>query len=136
MECAQTKPLKQPSSNITDMVSKFAKVCRLRSIGVLSGENPLSSHITSAGTVKGPLMGESSRSIDATAGKEKVQPKIGKVGGGEDKDLLKLFDSVSALKLAYIQLQEAHVPYNPEKLLAADEVVIIGVLLAFLDVGA
>ncbi|CAN0903728.1 hypothetical protein LINGRAHAP2_LOCUS22715 [Linum grandiflorum] len=100
MECVPAKPLK-PSANITDLVSKFAKVCRLRSIGVLTGENPLS-HITSAVIVKGgPLMGESSSCNDATAdcsvggGKEKLQPKIGKVG--------------------------AHVPYSAEKILAADE---------------
>ncbi|CAN0901725.1 Protein GRAVITROPIC IN THE LIGHT 1 [Linum grandiflorum] len=133
MECAQTKPLKQPSSNITDMVSKFGKVCRLRSIGVFSGENP---HTQNHPAVihKVPLIGESSStSTDASAtteeiGKVRCHPvvvppgKSGKMSGG-DKDIIKLFDSVSALKLAYIQLQEAHVPYNPDKILAADEVV-------------
>ncbi|CAN1180061.1 Protein GRAVITROPIC IN THE LIGHT 1 [Linum perenne] len=120
MECVPpTKPLK-PSSNITDLVSKFAKLCRLRSIGVLSGVTP-HSQIASAGANKGQLIGESSSTSDDATG-EKVHAKIEKVGG-EDKDLLKLFDSVSALKLAYIKLQEAHVPYNPEKILAADETV-------------
>ncbi|CAN1155775.1 Protein GRAVITROPIC IN THE LIGHT 1 [Linum perenne] len=131
MECAQTKPLKQPSSNITDMVSKFAKVCRLRSIGVLSGENP---HTHNHSTVidKVPLMGESCTTEEMECGgdMEKVPPqpvvvlpgKSGKMSGA-DKDIIKLFDSVSALKLAYIELQEAHVPYNPDKIIAADEVV-------------
>ncbi|CAI0549117.1 unnamed protein product [Linum tenue] len=122
MECSPAKPLK-PSSNITvEMVSKIAKVWRLRSIGVFSGENPHSqTHPT--GIRKPHLMGESSSS-DATGrtGSGRVASKSGKLTGG-DKDLLTLFDSVSALKLAYIQLQEAHVPYNPDKIVAADEIV-------------
>ncbi|CAI0399509.1 unnamed protein product [Linum tenue] len=135
MECAPAKPLKPPS-NITEMVSKLAKVCRLRSIGVFSGENP-HNQTNPAGICNPRLMGESSSS-DASGGTDsgraggkdgvRAQPavvpasKSGKLSGG-DKDIVKLFDSVSALKLAYIQLQEAHIPYNPDKILAADEIV-------------
>ncbi|CAK9154498.1 unnamed protein product [Ilex paraguariensis] len=38
--------------------------------------------------------------------------------------ILKIFTNVSSLKSAYIQLQEAHTPYNPDKIQAADKVVI------------
>ncbi|CAL5346825.1 unnamed protein product [Camellia sinensis] len=34
----------KPPSNISDIVSKFAKVCRFRSIGVFSTENPTHNH--------------------------------------------------------------------------------------------
>ncbi|KAJ6819068.1 uncharacterized protein M6B38_405165 [Iris pallida] len=35
-----------------------------------------------------------------------------------------LFDAISALKLAYIQLQQAHIPYQPKKLREADELIV------------
>jgi predicted RNase H-like nuclease (RuvC/YqgF family) len=42
-----------------------------------------------------------------------------------DKDIVELFNTVSALKLAYIQLQEAPIPYDPDKIVAADELVVV-----------
>ncbi|KAJ6758228.1 PROTEIN GRAVITROPIC IN THE LIGHT 1 [Salix koriyanagi] len=41
-----------------------------------------------------------------------------------DKDIAELFDTVSALKLAYVQLQEAHIPYDPDNIVSADELVV------------
>ena len=42
-----------------------------------------------------------------------------------DKDIVELFNTVSALKLGYIQLQEAPIPYDPDKIAAADELVVV-----------
>lgn len=36
----------------------------------------------------------------------------------------KIFNNISSLKAAYIQLQDAHTPYDPEKIQAADKLVI------------
>ncbi|KAL3649205.1 hypothetical protein CASFOL_005608 [Castilleja foliolosa] len=36
-------------------------------------------------------------------------------------EILNLLDMISSVKLAYIKLQDAHVYYNPDKILAADE---------------
>lgn len=38
-----------------------------------------------------------------------------------DIEIMRLFDTVSALKCAYVKLQEAHIPYDPDKIKAADE---------------
>ncbi|KAG0466340.1 hypothetical protein HPP92_017920 [Vanilla planifolia] len=52
---------------------------------------------------------------------------FGRCSIGEDSDeamLWQLFDSISALKSAYAQLQQAHIPHEPEKIRAADELVV------------
>ncbi|PRQ34758.1 hypothetical protein RchiOBHm_Chr5g0072631 [Rosa chinensis] len=115
MESAGVKPLK-PSSNISDIVSKFAKVCKLRSIGVHQPHNSNNAPSCEDG---------SDVTEDTECGGVKVHPqpvevtRDSKICG--DEELSKLFDIVSTLKLAYVQLQEAHLPYNPKKIIAADE---------------
>ncbi|XP_072979758.1 protein GRAVITROPIC IN THE LIGHT 1-like [Typha angustifolia] len=44
----------------------------------------------------------------------------------DSKEVLisKVFNNISSLKAAYIQLQEAHTPYDPQKIQAADKLVI------------
>lgn len=135
MECATTKPSK-PSSNISEMVSKFAKVCKLRSIGVFSNENPNQNHHhhhhyhQSLNDNNVQSVGEDGSDATKETGfaDEKIHPQLAvvpiksNVYGGDF--ILQLFESVSALKLAYIELQEAHVPYDPDKIVAADEHVV------------
>ncbi|KAK9940960.1 hypothetical protein M0R45_017592 [Rubus argutus] len=115
MELAGTKPLK-PSSNISDIVSKFAKVCKLRSIGVHQPNN--SNNAPSGGD-------GSDVTEDTECGGVKIYPQPVEVARESKmcgyEEISKLFDIVSTLKLAYIQLQEAHIPYNPKKIIAADE---------------
>ncbi|CAL9065551.1 unnamed protein product, partial [Musa banksii] len=41
-----------------------------------------------------------------------------------DALILKIFNNISSLKTAYIQLQNAHTPYDPDKIQAADKLVI------------
>ncbi|KAL8027017.1 hypothetical protein ABFS82_14G065400 [Erythranthe guttata] len=115
---ASSKPLK-PSSIISDRVSKFAKVSRFRSIGVFNTSEDLD--------------GGSSPSLDEEVGSSnddfvfcasKVRSKPTEVENNGNVEILKLFDALLALKLAYMKLQEAHIPYDPEKIRAADEEVV------------
>ncbi|KAL3574573.1 hypothetical protein D5086_025186 [Populus alba] len=123
-----TNKLSKPSSNISEMVSKFAKVCKLRSIGVFSNDHHYQHNLI--GNHDGSSMGEDSS--DATEETEfdgeKIHPQPVVVPSKSnmygDKDIVKLFDTVSALKLAYVQLQEAHIPYDPDKIVSADEHVV------------
>ena len=135
MENATFKPSK-PSSNISEIVYKFTKVCKLRSIGVFPSESPnqkqhhhqhQSCHNPKNNSA--PLVEESS---DDTEEKECVSEKIhpqpievsSKSNVCGEGEIVKLFDTVSALKFAYIQLQEAHIPYNPDKIIDADQLVV------------
>ncbi|KAF8402507.1 hypothetical protein HHK36_010592 [Tetracentron sinense] len=119
----------KPSSNISDIVSRFAKACRFRSLGVLSGENPnhYQQHPNNAPSSEG-----SSNAFQETEC-EKIHPQPVVVveeilmRSHQDRassEIPMLLDTISALKLAYIQLQEAHIPYNPEKIQAADDLVV------------
>lgn len=126
MECATTsKPLK-PSSNISEIVSKFAKVCRLRSIGVFYNEN--TNHQNGVNNnVSLSEDGSDSTNEGMDCGGVKVHPHpvevLAKNNMDGDFEISRLFDGVSALKVAYVQLQEAHIPYDPEKIMAANGVV-------------
>ncbi|XP_062081588.1 protein GRAVITROPIC IN THE LIGHT 1 [Humulus lupulus] len=114
MEVVATKPFKT-SSNISEIVSKFAKVCKLRSIGVFASENNAS------------LVDDSRDSTEETGfDGEKVHPQpteLLRENSGET-EIEKLFDIVSALKSSYIRLQEAHIPYNPKMIIAANKLVV------------
>lgn len=41
-----------------------------------------------------------------------------------DSLIAKIFTNISSLKAAYIQLQDAHTPYDPDRIQAADKLVI------------
>ncbi|XVE58927.1 hypothetical protein DITRI_Ditri05aG0002300 [Diplodiscus trichospermus] len=122
MECTTSLPPKT-SSNISELVSKFAKVCKLRSVGVFSAENPLHSSNNNAS------FGDSSDNTEETeCFSGKIHPQPADVSFQRnicgEAEILKLFDTVSALKSAYVQLQEAHIPYDTAKITTADELVI------------
>ncbi|KAA8543668.1 hypothetical protein F0562_021586 [Nyssa sinensis] len=128
-----SKPHTKPSSNISEIVSKITKVCRFRSIGVLSSENPNHHHHpnTNNNNSNNSLLAEDSSDAteEAECNGEKVYPQPAekiqtKPIACSNVEILKLFDSISALKLAYVRLQEAHLPYDPEKLEAANELVV------------
>ncbi|KAG9134406.1 hypothetical protein Leryth_025727 [Lithospermum erythrorhizon] len=128
------KPSKTPP-NISDIVSKFAKVCSFRSIGVFASDNGNDNprqHLYSSSGYFGKSCGEETSSSDVTdeadMDDDKVHPQPVEV---ENKgiecgrlDVLELFDNVRALTLAYVQVQEAHVPYDPDKFRIADGLVI------------
>ncbi|KAK9279385.1 hypothetical protein L1049_013064 [Liquidambar formosana] len=127
MECA-TKPTK-PSSNISEIVSKFAKVCRLRSIGVFS-ENPFHHQHQHPKLDSNAMLAEEDSDVteETECNGEKIHPQPVEIQPKGDEcaagEILKLFDTISALKVAYVQLQQAHVPYDPEKIKAANELVL------------
>lgn len=60
---------------------------------------------------------------------QKVYPQPMDEAGIRNKEstetmVSKIFNNISSLKAAYIQLQDAHTPYDPEKIQAADKLVI------------
>lgn len=122
------KPVK-PSTNISEIVSRFAKVCRLRSIGVFSSENQ-SHHPQNICIKNAPFCEDVSDKTDGTdmvGEKVHPQPPIGVLNGGNvgvGVEISKLFDVVSALKAAYVELQKAHIPYDPDKIVAANGLVV------------
>ena len=124
-----TNKLCKPASNISEMVSKFAKACKLRSIGVFSNDHRYQNNLI--GNNDGTLMGEDSSDAaeETEFDDEKIHPQPvvvpskSKMCGG--RDIVELFNTVSALKLAYIQLQEAPIPYDPDTIVAADELVVV-----------
>ncbi|XVF68412.1 hypothetical protein PTKIN_Ptkin11bG0001000 [Pterospermum kingtungense] len=122
MEYTATKP----SSNRSELVSKFAQVCKLRSIGVFSADNP---YLHSSNNNASIFREDSSDNTEETESySEKIHPHPSAVFFQSicgDAVVLKLiFDTVSALKSAYFQLQEAHTPYDLAKIIAADELVL------------
>ncbi|KAK7321421.1 hypothetical protein VNO77_32049 [Canavalia gladiata] len=126
MECTSSKPVR-PNSNISEMVCKFAKVCKLKSIGVFSSETPNLNHLHR------PICNEASLSEKNTEENrcydQKVHPHPIEGSAKENafagfEVLKRIFDAVSAMKLAYLQLQQAHIPYDPQKIVAADDRVV------------
>ncbi|XP_057772542.1 protein GRAVITROPIC IN THE LIGHT 1 [Salvia miltiorrhiza] len=126
---ASSKPLKPPA-NISEIVSKFAKVCKFRSIGVFySSENVDQSHVYPM------ISGDNARLLDEESGEDvlfcakKIFPEHAEVQKSGNLcarvELVQLFDTLLALKIAYVKLQEAHIPYDPEKVRVADEEVML-----------
>lgn len=126
MECATTTRPSKPSSNVYDIVSKFAKVCKLRSMGVFYSENHPNLR---KNTVSVSKDGSENSANETECGGIKIYPQPVEVpcksNVCEDVEIVKLFDIVSGLKLAYVQLQEAHIPYDLEKIIAANELVVV-----------
>ncbi|XP_004490710.1 protein GRAVITROPIC IN THE LIGHT 1 [Cicer arietinum] len=122
-----TKPMKS-NSNLSEMVFKFAKVCKFKSIGVFSSEIPNLHHLHRPFFNESLLSGNSSEEFKCYD--QKVHPHSIELKGKEDScgDLVvmnKIFDAVSDLKLAYLKLQQAHIPYDPKKIVAADDLVVV-----------
>lgn len=115
----------KPSSNILEIVHRFAKVCRLRTIGAGAGENP--NYIPSIGDG-----GDATEETESGNDKQKIHPhafyempmKAQQDISVAVETVQKLFAAISSLKVAYIQLQEGHTPYDPEKIQFADEVIV------------
>ncbi|XP_020598176.1 uncharacterized protein LOC110037801 [Phalaenopsis equestris] len=115
----------QASRNNSSIFDHFSRLRKPRSAGFFSsGENPK--------LIQDP---ENESSEDGGVGcfddsrDRKIHPhplKYVHFAGPEDSEeviLSKLFDSVSALKSAYVQLQQAHIPYESQKIRAAYQLV-------------
>ncbi|KAI9118328.1 hypothetical protein K1719_010660 [Acacia pycnantha] len=132
MECPNAhKPAIKRNSNISEIVSKFTKVCKLTSIGVFSSEIPNLPYlhkpifnVTSVSEIRSSGSSDWSSEEKTKSLVEKVHPHPIDDNAGVSVDFMKVFDTVSALKLAYLQLQQAHIPYDPNKIVAADAKVV------------
>ncbi|CAH9073388.1 unnamed protein product [Cuscuta europaea] len=91
-----------------------SNACKYRSIGVFGSENQLSlNNAKSKETEEAE-----SYSVKVHPLRVEVHSKVHIYG---HLVILKLFEAISALKLTYINLQKAHIPYEPDKIRAADE---------------
>ncbi|GJR75840.1 protein gravitropic in the light 1 [Tanacetum coccineum] len=121
MEGVVVKPSKH-SPNISDIVSKFAKVCKFRSIGVFSSEDPNFQEVCN--DVEECVNGVAKADPDGAKVFVDMVEVCGKSGWSGHDEIIKLFDILSEVKLAYVKLQEAHIPYDVEKIRVADEAVL------------
>ncbi|KAF3578697.1 hypothetical protein DY000_02030099 [Brassica cretica] len=101
------------TSNLSDIISKFAKVCKFRSVGVFPDQKP------NPNTPSDEVVEEVFEDITCNPSRKKI-PSF----RWNDAEVSKLFDAVSALKLAYLEFQRAHLPYNPDKIKEADNLVV------------
>ncbi|CAK9164103.1 unnamed protein product [Ilex paraguariensis] len=130
MECVAKSS--KPPSNISEIASKFAKVCRFRSIGVFPSENQLPHHrpLCPSNRNNGPPLADDfgDATEEGQCDGEKVYPKSVEVQTKSNEcghvEICFLFDTVSALKLAYVQLQQAHISYDLDEITAANEVIV------------
>ncbi|KAG7642583.1 F-box associated interaction domain [Arabidopsis suecica] len=103
-----------PSSNISEVISKFAKVCKFRSIGVFPDQKSNSNEI---------LVDDKAKETEICDFNHKPSSMI-QTFSWDDGEISKLFDIVSSLKLAYLEFQQAHLPYDPDKIIEADNLVV------------
>ncbi|VVB15626.1 unnamed protein product [Arabis nemorensis] len=105
-----------PSSNLSELISRFAKVCKFRSIGVFSDQKPICE----------VEIFEDDKAKETEIGLSNCKPsrKIRNFRLDDDDEISKLFDIVSTLKLAYLDFQQAHLPYDPDKIIEADKLVV------------
>ncbi|CAG7875035.1 unnamed protein product [Brassica rapa] len=101
------------TSNLSDIISKFVKVCKFRSIGVFPDQKP------DPNTPSDEVVAEAFEDITCKPSRKKIP-----TSRWNDDDVSKLFDAVSALKLAYLEFQRAHLPYDPDKIIEADNLVV------------
>ncbi|KAG2394993.1 Protein GRAVITROPIC IN THE LIGHT 1 [Vigna angularis] len=106
MEFANTL---KSNSNMSDTVCKF---CALKSIGVLPSQVPNLRHFH-----KSICVG-ASPSEDRNVANKVIEMATGE-GSCSGEEIMKIFDTVSALKSAYLQLQQAHIPYDPQKIITS-----------------
>lgn len=103
------------SSNISELFYRFSKLCKLRSFGVLNGEIPKPSNDSNTEDNGDPKIHP--QPFDESLVKDNQECS-------EEDTIPKLFAAISALKSAYIQLQQAHIPYEPERIEVADELMV------------
>ncbi|XP_010414273.1 PREDICTED: uncharacterized protein LOC104700448 [Camelina sativa] len=109
------------SSNLSEIMSKFAKVCKFRSIGVFSDQKSNSNDLCEVEILVDDDKAKETEVCDIIS--HKPSRKI-QTFRWDDDEISKLFDIVSALKLAYVEFQQAHLPYDPDKVIKADNLVV------------
>ncbi|KAG7037037.1 hypothetical protein SDJN02_00658, partial [Cucurbita argyrosperma subsp. argyrosperma] len=111
-----------------------------RIMGLCSSENRIMGLCSSENRIMGLCSSENLRCHDCYGTNTKpTQKGEGNGGGGvhfqplgfangsnnsDGDEILKLFDILSSLKFAYLQFQKAHIPYEPKKIIVADELIV------------
>ncbi|XP_073009142.1 protein GRAVITROPIC IN THE LIGHT 1-like [Typha latifolia] len=112
MEAAPPKATR----NSSNVLLRFSELCKLRSVGV-------------SPPVKNPKANSTQETSDDTRD-QKIYPQpldvtvSTSVECSQEAALMRLFEAISSLKLAYVQLQQAHIPYEPDKIKVANELVV------------
>ncbi|XP_010922713.1 protein GRAVITROPIC IN THE LIGHT 1 [Elaeis guineensis] len=121
MESALPRTTKN-SSNIPGVFLHFPRLRKLKSVGLSGNENLKSTHVDR-------FIAEEANCCDDN-GDRKIHPQpleetmVASSECLEEAVISRLFATISALKAAYIQLQQAHIPYEPKKIHAADELMV------------
>lgn len=124
----QKSPVVKPSRvplNLYETFSKFAKVCKLRSIRVFGSGNQKTDNLEKVVEVE-EINGNGSVEKKCDGKKDYSQPINVQISRNvcDHIAVLKLFDTLSVLKMAYVRLQEAHIPYDPDKISGANDIVV------------
>ncbi|KAJ4891334.1 hypothetical protein Rs2_31082 [Raphanus sativus] len=108
------------TSNLSDIISKFAKVCKFRSVGVFPDQKPSPNDPCNEEVEELFFEDDKAETRDITCKPSRKIPTF----RWNDAEVSKLFDTVTALKLAYLEFQRAHLPYDPDKIIEADNLVV------------
>lgn len=108
------------TSNLSDIISKFAKVCKFRSVGVFPDQKPSPNDPCNEEVEELFFEDDKAETRDITCKPSRKIPTF----RWDDAEVSKLFDTVTALKLAYLEFQRAHLPYDPDKIIEADNLVV------------
>ncbi|CAH8385720.1 unnamed protein product [Eruca vesicaria subsp. sativa] len=112
------------TSNLSDIISKFAKVCKFRSVGVFPDHQKPSLNKPCDEEVEEVFEDNKAKETEATHISSKPSRKVPTLSWNDDDAIWKVFDTVSSLKLAYLEFQQAHLPYDPDKIIQADNLVV------------
>ncbi|CAH8337375.1 unnamed protein product [Eruca vesicaria subsp. sativa] len=110
------KTVVKTSSNLSEIISRLGKVCNFRSIGVFPNDekpNP-----------KDPCDEVDTFFVDDDNIHVIISCKPSRKFRWDNDEVSKLFNIVSELKLAYLEFQQAHSPYDPDKIIKADNLVV------------
>uniref|UniRef100_A0A7N0TGK5 DUF641 domain-containing protein n=1 Tax=Kalanchoe fedtschenkoi TaxID=63787 RepID=A0A7N0TGK5_KALFE len=119
----------KPTSNISSLVSRLAQVCRFTSTVVHlphhhHHRSRLNSHDLEDENNDGPQPGRKSDIAKEGCHPQPVKILVKSSAEFLAYDMLKLFELVSDFKVAYVQLQQAHIPYDPHRIEAADDLAV------------
>ncbi|KAG1338131.1 putative protein GRAVITROPIC IN THE LIGHT 1 [Cocos nucifera] len=109
-------------SNIPGVFLHFSKLSKLKSVGLSYNENVKPTHVDRS-------IAEEADCCDDD-GDRKIHPQpleettVASSGFLEEAMISMLFATTSALKTAYVQLQQAHIPFKPKKIHAADKLIV------------
>ncbi|CAN8247484.1 unnamed protein product [Cochlearia groenlandica] len=109
------------SLNLSEIISRLAKVCKFRSTGVFPDQKSCSND-SCWDEIVDILQDKATETVTCSVDYKPTR-KI-RTFRCDDEEISKLFGIVSALKLAYLEFQQAHFPYDPDKIIEADNLIV------------